>query len=119
MLLPDTLEEVAARGLLEGIETLHLDRGYDTSAVRRHVAEIGIENLECAKQRRTPAKGVKAPVPLGRRWLVERTNSWLSNYGQLRRNTDRRSVHRRSQLAFVIGILLVAKLIDQDRRARA
>ena len=27
-------------------------------------------------------------VPLGLRWPVERTNSWLSNYGQLRRNTD-------------------------------
>jgi hypothetical protein len=33
-------------------------------------------------------------VPLGMRWPVERTNSWLSNFGQLRRNTDR-FVHRR------------------------
>ncbi len=32
------------------------------------------------------------PKPMGLRWPVERTNSWLSNYGQLRRNTDRNLV---------------------------
>jgi len=31
---------------------------------------------------------------MGLRWPVERTNSWLSNYGQLRRNTDRKTAHR-------------------------
>ena len=33
------------------------------------------------------ANHTKLPTPLGMRWTVERTNSWLSNYGQLRRNT--------------------------------
>src|SRR5438128_6363436 len=28
----------------------------------------------------------KKLVPLGMRWPIERTNSWLSNFGQLRRN---------------------------------
>ena len=32
VLLPPTLEDVARRGLLEEIETLHLDRGYDNSS---------------------------------------------------------------------------------------
>ena len=32
--------------------------------------------------------------PMGMRWPVERTNSWLSNFGQLRRNTDRFIHHR-------------------------
>jgi transposase len=63
--------------------------------------------------------GAKAPVALGRRWAVERTNSWLSNYGQLRRNTDRCSEHRRAQLAFVIAILLIVKLMDRGLRAAA
>ncbi len=37
--------------------------------------------------------GGKRPQPmrLGLRWIVEATNSWWSNYGQLRRNTDRRN----------------------------
>ena len=36
---------------------------------------------------RTPA--TKQPLRLGLRWIVEATNTWWSNYGQLRRNTDR------------------------------
>lgn len=122
ILLPATLAEVSAHGLTEAIGTLHLDRGYDTKAVRVHVAKIGIERLVCAKQRRREGPGsgsaplaARQSVPLGKRWPVERTNSWLSNYGQLRRNTDRCLEHRRAQLAFAIAILLIVKLDDRRR----
>jgi len=53
---------------------------------------------------------------MGLRWPVERTNSWLSNFGQLRRNTDRKPVHRLAQLAFAVALLLTAKLIDWQNR---
>ena len=53
---------------------------------------------------------------MGLRWPVERTNSWLSNFGQLRRNTDRKSPHRLSQLALAVAFLLTAKLIDWRNR---
>lgn len=43
---------------------------------------------------------------------IERTNSRLSNYGQLRRNTDRKTEHRAAQLALAVAFLLTAKLID-------
>jgi transposase len=116
-LLPATLGDVARRGLLERIGTLHLDRGYDNGVVRSHVAELGIARLVCARQRHgnqaTKAHVVKQPVPLGLRWPVERTNSWLSNYGQLRRNTDRRPEHRSAQLALGIAIVLIVKLVDR------
>jgi transposase len=49
MILPETLEEVAKRGLLDKIGTLHLDRGYDSARVRGHVAHLGITNLVCEK----------------------------------------------------------------------
>jgi hypothetical protein len=55
-------------------------------------------------------------VPLGQRWAIERTNSWLSNFGQLRRNTDRRPQHRLAQLALAIVLLICAKLIDWRNR---
>jgi hypothetical protein len=32
-------------------------------------------------------------LSMGLRWPVERTNSWLSNYGALRRDTDRMTKH--------------------------
>ncbi|WP_419923422.1 hypothetical protein [Candidatus Poriferisodalis sp.] len=57
-----------------------------------------------------------APAPLGLRWRVERTNSWLSNYGQLRRNTDRNPEHRLAQLALAVALIIAIKLIDHRNR---
>lgn len=115
-----TLESARDRGLLGEIETLHLDRGYDSLRVRTHCAEHHLKDVICAKQHRHGAKrGTIRPtrsVPLGMRWPVERTNAWLSNFGQLRRNTDRRIAHRLTQMAIAITLLIVAKLIDwRDR----
>jgi transposase len=120
VMLEPTLEAVAERGLLGECETLHLDRGYDNGVVRRAVADAGIDDLVCSKVRQRGTANTKKIVPLGLRWPIERTNSWLSNFGQLRRNTDRRRVHRLAQLALAVTLLLTAKLIDwRDRWASA
>jgi transposase len=116
VLLEPTLTPVSERGLLAEIATLHLDRGYDNGVVRSLVADLGIDDLVCSRRRETGTAAAKKHVPLGMRWPIERTNSWLSNFGQLRRNTDRRTVHRLAQLALAVVILLTAKLIDwRDR----
>lgn len=116
VLLEPTLTDAADRGLLAECETLHLDRGYDNGVVRNLVAALGIDDLICSKVRRAGTAKAKKLVPLGMRWPIERTNSWLSNFGQLRRNTDRRTGHRLAQLALAIALLLTAKLIDwRDR----
>ena len=106
----------AAGGLLADVETLHLDRGYDYGAVKACAANHGIDDVVCAKRRKPGAAASKTTVPLGLRWAIERTNSWLSNFGQLRRNTDRRPRHRLAQLALAIALLLTAKLIDWRNR---
>jgi transposase len=116
VLLGPTLTEVAARGFLEECETLHLDRGYDNGVARTTVANAGISDLVCSRVRPRGRGRIRRPVPLGLRWPIERTNAWLSNFGQLRRNTDRRVGHRLAQLALAIVILLTAKLLDwRDR----
>ena len=76
------------------METLHLDRGYDYGAVKACAANHGIDDVVCAKRRKPGAAASKTTVPLGLRF-----NSWLSNFGQLRRNTDRRPRHPLAQLA--------------------
>lgn len=116
ILFPPTLEAAQKRGLLEDVETLHLDRGYDNGPVRDLVAAKGIDDLVCTKTRAPGTAHTKLPVPLGMRWPIERTNSWLSNFGQLRRNTDRKSIHRLAQLALAITVLITAKLIDWRNR---
>jgi transposase len=123
VLFEPTLEDAAMRGLLIDVETLHLDRGYDSNAVRQHCAERGLDDVICAKQRRPgsrKADGPTRPVPLGMRWPIERTNAWLVNFGQLRRNTDRKVDHRLAEMALAIALLITAKLIDwRNRWSRA
>ncbi len=116
-LLEPTLAAASTRGFLADIETLHLDRGYDNGITRDLCDTLGIDDLVCAKKRpRNKTKVAKKLIPLGLRWPIERTNSWLSNFGQLRRNTDRRTRHRHAQLALAIVFLITAKLIDwRDR----
>ncbi|HZT65551.1 MAG TPA: IS5 family transposase [Acidimicrobiales bacterium] len=119
-LLEATLDAIDDQGLLEEVEVLHLDRGYDNAKVRDHAAQAGVAEIVVPRVRprdpkaRQPAKR----VPLGKRWAIERTNSWLSNYGQLRRNTDRKTIHRAAQLAFVVAILLIVKLLDHHHPDR-
>ncbi len=114
MLIP-TIEAVAAAGLHLDIDTLHLDRGYDYPVVREWLAGFGLDDLDI-QQRGTKEPGRPQPVRLGLRWIVEATNSWWSNYGQLRRNTDRRRRHRHTALCLATTMLIVGKLIDWRNR---
>jgi transposase len=117
-LLAPTVRDIARVGLLDEIETLHLDRGYDYPKTRRELAAFGF--TDCNIQPREPKDDTKQnkknikkqPLRLGLRWIVEAANSWLSNYGQLRRNTDRHTHHRHAQLCLVTALLITARLID-------
>ena len=106
-----------ANGLLIDIETAHLDRGYDFPAVRRQLTERGLTDTSIQRRKRPGGKRPQ-PMRLGLRWIVEATNSWWSNYGQLRRNTDRKTRHRHAALCLATTILTVGKLITyRDRRS--
>jgi transposase len=110
LLLP-TLDAVAERGLLGDIDMLHLDRSYDYPVVRNQLAELGLDDLDI-QRRGTKISGVKRqPLRLSMRWIVETTNTWWSNYGQLRRNTDRRVRHRHAALCLATAILIIGKLL--------
>lgn len=114
-LLGPTLDDLAMAGLLSEIETLHLDRGYDFPKIRAELAGRGLDDV-CIQRRGTKGPTAKQQLTLGLRWVVEGTNSWFSNFGQMRRNTDRRSDHRHAQLCFVIALLITARLIDWRNR---
>ena len=115
-LLAPTLADVARSGLLPDIGTLHLDRGYDNSPVRTQLAGLGLTDI-IIQRRRPPAPGQpKPPLRFGLRWVVESTNSWLTNYGQLRRSTDRKNIHRHAHLCLVTTLIITARLIDWRNR---
>ena len=114
MLVP-TIEAIADVGLLADVGTVHLDRGYDYPIVREWLGAFGLDDLNI-QRRGTKEPGKRQPVHLGLRWIVEATNSWWSNYGQLRRNTDRRTRHRHAALCLATTILIVGKLITWRNR---
>jgi hypothetical protein len=115
-LLMPTLDAVADRGLITDITTLHLDRSYDDPVVERQLAGLGLTDLDI-QRRSTKVPGVKRqPLRLGMRLIVETTNTWWSNYGQLRRNTDRRARHRHAALCLATTILIIGKLLTYRDR---
>jgi transposase len=116
ILLAPTLDNAAQRGLLGDIETLWLDRGYDSDVTRTRLAARCIDDAIIAKTRKKgSARGTKNQ-PMGLRWPVERTNSWLSNFGQLRRNTDRFNSHRLAQFALAVALIITVKLVKWAKR---
>ena len=116
VLLEPTLQDASARGFLEQVVTIWLDRGYDSDATRGRLVTAGIDDAVIAKKRKRGSTGPTPRQPMGLRWQVERTNSWLSNFGGLRRNNDRKTEHRLAQLALAIVFIITAKLIDWRNR---
>ena len=116
-LLAPTLADAGRRGLLFDVETLHLDRGYAGDPARRTCLDYGIDDIvRTPKRPPGTARGQPKADPLGMRWTIERTNSWLSNFGQLRRSTDRDTKARLGQLALAIALIITIKLIKWANR---
>jgi transposase len=116
VMLEPTLTDVARHGLIADIETIHLDAGYDSAKVRDLLKGLGIDDAVIAHRRRPGEPKPDTRPGLGLRWVVERTNSWLSNFGALRRNNDLHSRHRRAHLGLALVFLAAAKLIDWRNR---
>jgi transposase len=116
VLLEPTLDAIAAKGLIDDVELLSLDRGYDHPIIRTRLAGYGLSELDIQKRGTKPPPGTPHRVTLGLRWIVEALNSWWSNYGQLRRSTDRKNVHRLAALSLATTILMTCRLIDYQAR---
>ncbi|MGF6946989.1 transposase [Streptomyces auratus] len=82
-LLDPTLDAAKAQvGEMPTTVNVNLDCGYDSVKSRGLITELGF-TAEIAR------KGVPAPIQAGKRWVVERTHSWMNDYGKLRRCTEK------------------------------
>ena len=115
-LLQPTLDVVTSEPIIElPIGTLHLDRGFGYPSLpdRLHGYPINSVNVIPRKLR---GHGRVQLVGFGQRWIGERTHAWFTAYGQLRRNTDRRTEHRHAALCLATTFLITARLIDHRNR---
>ena len=102
-LLPETLDALKDFQPLPAEVTVHLDAGYDYRPCREALEDRGLAG-EIAR------RGIPAPIQVGKRWPVERTNSWLNDFGRLRRCTERRRVCVDAYLALAAAIVTVRAL---------
>lgn len=84
--------------------TVHLDAGYDYAPCRAELEDRGLV-AQIAR------RGLPAPVQIGRRWVVERTNSWMNDFGKLRRCTERRGVYVQGYLDLAAAIVTLRALL--------
>lgn len=103
------LDQLAERDWARQIGTLHADRGFNYAETPDRVGAYGITTF-IAPERNRKNQGRKPLAGIGARWIVEATNAWLRNYGQLRRNTDRKQQHRHAALCFAITLFIVHRL---------
>jgi transposase len=88
--------------------TVHLDRAYDSRPTRTLLATLGFDGA-------IARKGVPAPVQAGARWVVERTHSWMNNYGKLRRCTEKRRPVVDFYLFLAAALVVIRQLIQRAR----
>jgi hypothetical protein len=91
-------------GALPARPMVHLDAGYDYQPCRQVLAERGM-----AAQ--IAARGVPAPIQVGRRWVVERTHAWGNQYGKLRWCTERRRLVVAFWLALASAVIVCGRLL--------
>jgi hypothetical protein len=109
-LLAPTLAAAKAQvGPLPKRATAHLDAGYDSAVTRERLAAVGLDG-EISR------KGVPAPIQVGKRWVVERTHSWMNGYGKLRRCTDKNGAIIDFYLYLAAALVTVRQLIQRARK---
>ena len=107
-LLAPTLDGLTAFEPLADDPTLHLDRAYGGAPTRRVLEARGITGV-------IAQKGVPAPIQVGARWVVERTQSWMNGFGKLRRCTERTGVVVDFYLSLAAAITTTGRLINEAR----
>jgi hypothetical protein len=106
-LLGPTLGGLNAVGPLAG-GAVHLDRGYAGAATRQTLAEHGLVGV-------VARRGVPAPLQVGCRWVVERTQAWMNGYGKLRRCTERAGSGVDFYLSLAAAFVVARRLIQAAR----
>ena len=102
-LLTTTLDAIKDLQPLPAGVTVHLDAGYDHRPARQALAARDLAG-------QIAHRGESAPIQVGRRWVVERTHSWLNDFGRLRRCTERRRDCIEAYLCLAAAIVTIRAL---------
>jgi transposase len=105
-LLGETLDTLEVLGPLPEQMSVHLDRGYDSETNREKLRSRGFAP-------EISEKGKPALLQIGKRWVVERTNSWHNAHKKLVWCTERRGRVIDFWIAFSEVVIVVRRLIRE------
>jgi len=74
----------------------------------------GTCSTNSATSTRSPARA-SAPIQVGKRWVVERTHSWINGYGKIRRCTEKRRSTVEFSLHLAAALTVLRRLINEAR----
>ncbi len=114
--VPQSIEERRLEQLATGEheQGLCLDAGYDYDEVHEIAYEFG---YTAHLRNRGEEKKAKEAGKKARRWVVERTHSWMNGYGKLRRCTEKDGRVVDFYL-FLAATLVVVRMLIQRARTR-
>ena len=115
-MLEPTLDAIAATGCSPTSAPSPSTAATTTRRSAHRLHARGLVDLDIQRRGTKPPPGTPHRLTLGLRWIVEATNTWWSNYGQLRRSTDRKIRHRHAALQLATAVLIVGRLIDYRNR---
>jgi hypothetical protein len=85
--------------------TVHLDAGYDSAKTRDLLDELGCDGV-------ISQKGF--PLQAGKRWVVERTNSWHNRgFRKLAICTERRARLINAFIALANAVIVIRRLLTE------
>lgn len=87
---------------------VHLDSAYDGKPSRKVLCDHDLVG-------QIAAKALPAPIQVGCRWVVERTQSWMNGHGKIRRSFERDGRIVDFYLYLAAAFVTVRALIRQAR----
>jgi putative transposase len=86
-------------------ENLCLDKAYDSHAVRQFLKSLGLEPHIRGRGEEKKAKKEHSDYR-ARRWVVERTHSWLNKFRRIFIRWERKEENYRAMLHLACGIIV-------------
>ena len=111
LLLATTLDAIVVerpKPTEEEPQNLCLDKGFDNAPTREVISERGyIEHIRCIGEEKTDEQGEKT-LP-ARRWVVERTFSWLSRWRGILNRWEKKPENYLANLKIACALLWFRK----------
>lgn len=93
----------------ENVEHMCLDRAYDAEWIRELLAQLGYrEHIKSRGQEESERQII--PGYRARRWVVERTHSWLNRFRRLLIRWEKKAAHYLGLLHFACALIVFRAL---------